>query len=1185
MASAEELRDYLARTAVELRRSKHRLREMEQREREPVAVIGMGCRLPGGIDRPEAFWRLLAEGGDAISEFPDDRGWKAGQLYHPDPDHPGTCTARQGGFLRDATLFDPEPFAITPREAAAMDPQQRIALETAWHTVEHAGLDANDLKDTPVGTFVGVSNQDYLPLLLGNTAARGHALTGTITSVLSGRIAYTLGWTGPALTIDTACSSSLVALHHAARSLRHAECDLALAGGATVLCTPMALTAFSQLRALAADGRCKAFAATADGMGIGEGVVLLMLERLSDAQRHHHPVWAVIRSSFTNSDGRSNGLSAPSASAQRHVIAKALETAGLTAGDIDAVDAHGTGTKLGDPIEAQALLAVYGQRQGEPLWLGSAKSNLGHTQAAAGAASVLKMVLAMRHGTLPESLHIDAPTPLVDWGSGNIRLATRPTPWPALPERPRRAAVSSFGISGTNAHLILEAAPEAPEPPSPGSCTVPRPRAYLLSAHTGAALSAAAAQLAEQVRGEPEPALDDVAHSLAHTRTALPCRAAVVAETAAELTAGLDRIASGGTGFARAERSPRTAFVFPHAVSPSRAGTDLQRLRGFRAAVDACAEAFSPFLTWSLADACAGRAPAPDFGDPAVAGPWGFTFMIAAAAVWQEFGIQLAATIGDGLGAIAAAHVAGSVNLPDSVRLILALSTRTPQQPAEVPPIRWNASATPVHAAADYSIGDRITDASALLHHAARSTSPVPSQGIPDGTGNGAFVTLDCAGVRDAAHVYRELERLHARGVRIDWKETVPAGRRTALPLYPFQRTRYWPDDESAFRAAEPAGTAHRALDRSKATSGDLDGSGESGDIVSIVLGLVASVMAGEGENRPARIPADHTFRELGFDSLLAENLLSGLTSVLKRPVRAGVFSMENTPAELADRLSDDSLGWSEPLAEAGTSLDSLMRSGSDTGQGADVFDLLGVAARLRPRFDDPARSRTRPPLKLSRIPDAPHLICLKTITPTVGDFEYTPLARVLGHSTSMTVLPYPGFAEGEPIPEDFTTLAEAQAEAVLRNAEGKPFTLMGHSSGGLIGYRVAELLEERGTPASALIMGDTAYRHSTTREDLDGVLTMMLNDWGRFFARDNAPLTAMGWYWHLFSQWEPRPISTPTMLIRATEGATSDSAGFHGAWPHADKTVFTPGTHFTMMTRHAARTAAHIAEWLHRYA
>ncbi|MFK4273088.1 SDR family NAD(P)-dependent oxidoreductase [Streptomyces milbemycinicus] len=683
MANEQQLRDYLKRAGAELHRTRRRLADVEARSTEPVAIIGMACRYPGGASTPEDLWRLVIEETDAIGPYPTDRGWDLDGFYHPDPGNPGTCYADGGGFIDDIASFDAAFFGISPREAQAMDPQQRLLLETSWEALEQAGLDIHALRGSRTGVFAGLSQQDYGTLLAAAPGGLdGYAATGTSNSVLSGRISYVLGLEGPAVTVDTACSSSLVALHLAVQALRNGECDLALAGGATTLSTSAVHLALSGQRALAPDGRSKAFSAAADGAGWSEGVGVLAVERLSDARRLGHRVLAVLRGSAVNQDGASNGLTAPNGPSQQRVIRQALANAGLTPADVDIVEAHGTGTSLGDPIEADALLSTYGQARpaDRPLWLGSLKSNIGHSGAAAGVAGVIKMVQALRHGVMPRTLHAEEPTPNVDWSSGAVELLNRARDWPASGTR-RRAAVSSFGISGTNAHVILEEAPQDSGPetgdeadPSPEGTPWPL-LPWVLSARSEHALRGQARALHTHLLAHPEPADTDVALSLATTRTGLEYRAAVLAADRDGFLNALEALADDRptNGVLRGTAAEgKAVFVFPGqgAQWTGMARELLDTSPVFAAKAAECAAAIEEFVDFKVLDVLRDEPGAASMDRIEVVQPVLFTVMVSLAELWRSFGIQPDAVVGSSQGEIAAAHVAGGLTLEDAARVI-----------------------------------------------------------------------------------------------------------------------------------------------------------------------------------------------------------------------------------------------------------------------------------------------------------------------------------------------------------------------------------------------------------------------------------------------------------------------------------------------------------------------------------
>ncbi|WP_326740904.1 type I polyketide synthase [Streptomyces sp. NBC_01022] len=646
---------------------------------EPIAVVSMACRYPGGVSSPEELWEVVRDGQDMVEEFPRNRGWR--DVYDPDPDTLGSSYTRHGGFLRDADAFDAGFFGISPREALAIDPQQRLLLETSWEVFERAGIVPADVRGADVGVFSGVMFPEYGMRFLeasGNDL-EGYLLHGSAMSVASGRVAYELGLTGPAVTVDTACSSSLVAMHMAMQSLRSGESSLALAGGASLMATPAIFVEFSRQRGLAADGRCKSFADTADGTGWAEGVGVLLLERLSDARRNGHPVLAVLRGSAVNQDGASNGLTAPNGLAQEKVIRRALANAGVSASEVDLVEAHGTGTKLGDPIEAGALLATYGQGrpEGRPLWLGSLKSNIGHSMGAAGVGGVIKTVLAMRHQHLPRTLHVDTPSPHVDWSSGAVELLVEGQEW-TRPDGPRRAAVSSFGVSGTNAHIILEEAPQqeqeqqADEGGAAPGALVP----WVLSGKSAAAVAGQALKLHDFAAADPDLDIADAGWSLLSSRSRFDHRAVVLGHGRDELLSGLTTLGAGEESATvvrgRARELGGTVFVFPGQGSQwVGMGRRLyETFPVFAQSLDACAAALAEFVDWSLIDVVRGVPGAPTLDRVDVVQPALFSVMVSTAALWRSWGVEPAAVVGHSQGEIAAAHVCGALSLRDAAKIV-----------------------------------------------------------------------------------------------------------------------------------------------------------------------------------------------------------------------------------------------------------------------------------------------------------------------------------------------------------------------------------------------------------------------------------------------------------------------------------------------------------------------------------
>ncbi|MER5217482.1 type I polyketide synthase [Streptomyces sp. NPDC002838] len=689
------LLDYLKRTSLELIETRRQLKESTEAAAEPIAIVGVACRYPGEVASPEALWDLVQAGRDAVSDFPADRGWDLERLHDPDPDHPGTCSTRSGGFLRDAGDFDADFFGISPREALAADPQHRLLLETSWESLERAGIDPSTLRGSATGVFSGLAYFGYGNHHVTPEAISGYGQTGALLSMASGRVSYALGLEGPALSIDTACSSSLVAVHQAVRSLRQGECSLALAGGATVMATSQVFREMSRQRGLAADGRCKAFADAADGTGFSEGAGVLVLERLSDARRHGRRIWALIRGSAINQDGASNGMTAPNGPAQQRVIRAALADAQVRASDVDVVEAHGTGTTLGDPVEAQAVLATYGQERDphRPLWIGSLKSNIGHTQAAAGVGGIIKMIMAMRHRVMPRTLHVDRPTRHVDWSAGTVELLTGATKWPQTEGRPRRAGVSAFGASGTNAHLILEEAPEeAPVPaaaPLPGGAGSLVP--WVVSARSQEALRAQAEKLRAFAAAGQGIDLADVGSSLVSCRSSFDHRAVVLGRDRDELLSALASL-SDGTETASVVQGVATGrggtvFMFPGQGSPwaGVAGQLYAAFPVFARSLDEVCErldrrlpfALKPLLLADTTEQGRQDAQRTDIAQPAL-----FALQVALYRLVAHYCGQPDRLLGHSVGEIAAAHVSGALDL-DSAAGLVAVRGRIMQELAE----------------------------------------------------------------------------------------------------------------------------------------------------------------------------------------------------------------------------------------------------------------------------------------------------------------------------------------------------------------------------------------------------------------------------------------------------------------------------------------------------------------------
>jgi len=1296
---------------------------------DPIAIVGMACRYPGRVRSPEDLWEVVASGIDAVSTFPTDRGWNLAQLYDPDPDHAGTTYTQEGGFLDGVAEFDADFFHISPREALATDPQQRLLLETTWETLERAGIDPTTLRGSATGVFTGVMYNDYGGRFLTGAPEEleGYLGTGSAGSLASGRVSYAFGFEGPALSVDTACSSSLVALHLAVNALRRGECDLALAGGVTVMATPNTFIQFSRQRGMAADGRCKSFAQCADGVGWSEGVGVLLLEKLSDACRHAHPVLALVRGTAVNQDGASNGLTAPNGPAQQRVVRAALADAHLSSADVDVVEAHGTGTRLGDPIEAQALLATYGQSRtaDRPLWLGSIKSNIGHTQAAAGIAGVIKMVMATRHGVIPRTLHVDEPTRQVEWSTGAVRVASDAQDWPRR-DRPRRAGVSAFGISGTNAHVILEEAPPADPVPDQRPAGEPSPvmarhavSPWILSGKSPEALCDQADRLRQFVAAHPDIDAADLGWSLVNTRAVFGHRAVVVADDRAQAVAGLQALAVGRsapgvvTGVSPGAGGSSGVGVLLTGQGAQRAGMGRELYDAFPVyadAFDAVCRELDRCLTGHVERALrevvfaqAGTELASLLDRTLYAQAGLFAFEVASFRLVQSWGVHPDVLVGHSIGELSAAHVAGVLSLSDAAALVAArgrlmqslpeggvmVAVAAPEQHVRgvlqgqerVSIAAVNSPRAVVVSGAQDAVEAVISVLAAqgykskrlMVSHAFHSPLIDPmleqfrevaqglrylSPAIPiistvTGTLAGAeelsspwyWVQQVRQAVRfaDAVSCLRQqpvaallelgpdgvltamaqdslgeqpglfavaltrrdrpepatatiaLAELFARGVQVDWASLLPAtGRRLRLPTYPFQHQRFWLDATTATRNTARAGSASATSAAEPLNSeliqrlATLDTASQLTVLTDLVSGEAAVVL---GHTSSEQIAVSGSFKDAGFDSLTAVELRNRLTTATGQQLSATLIYDNDTPIAVARHLLSgiDIDGKTRPRADRQQTLGGIYSKLAMRGMIREMEMVAASVGALRDTFDGVATfGGGAQALQLSHGDHAPHVICFPSLVALPAEMQYERLSGYFQDLNDLSVVIAPGYRPEEPLASSLDALTEVLAEATLRCAQGKPFALLGHSSGGLLAHAVGAHLEAGGVQPMSVVLLDTFVPNSMSRE-LSRALIYELVARRPMFAGnfDDSGITVMMTYLQMFQEWQPQPVAAPTLVVRPKEGITGSlkepltGQDWRTHWPLEHVEAEVPGDHFTMGVQYAHTTAESVRCWL----